>query len=63
MKKIIALLLAVVMILGLAACTAKPVETQAPEASATGALTVLENIWNMYGNAAALRWHVRHWWM
>ena len=80
MKKIISLVLAGVMMLGLAACGAKqpaettapvettvpvettapvettvPVETTAPEAeteapvASTGALAVLETIWNLYG--------------
>ena len=61
MKKIISLVLAGVMALSLAACgTSKPAETTAPEttapeaetqapAASTGSLTVLENIWNLYG--------------
>ena len=78
MKKIISLILAGVMVLGLAACGTKtPAETDAPETTApvetiapettvpaettapeaetqaptasTGAVAVLENIWNLYG--------------
>ena len=68
MKKIISLVLTGVMVLSLAACGEKPVETtpvttapaetaapetQAPEtqapAASTGAVAVLENIWNLYG--------------
>ena len=56
MKKIISLILAGVMVLGLAACgTEKPAETNAPETTAPAvtvesSLAVLEDIWALYGD-------------
>ena len=55
MKKIISLVLAGVMVLGLAACGTEkpvettPVETEAPAVSVESALAILENIWALYG--------------
>ena len=52
MKKIFAMILAVVMVLSMTACGGKNnTETTAPEATATvgSALEVLENIWAKYG--------------
>ena len=55
MKKIISLVLAGVMVLGLAACGTEkpvettPVETEAPPATVESALAILENIWGLYG--------------
>ena len=56
MKKIMSLILAGVMVLGLAACGTKaPAETNAPETTAPAvtvesSLAVLENIWALYGD-------------
>ena len=58
MKKMIALLLASVMVLSMAACTAAgngeteaPAENEAPAVNVPGsALEVLENIWAVYGD-------------
>ena len=56
MKKIISLILAGVMVLGLAACGTKaPAETNAPETTAPAvtvesSLAVLEDIWALYGD-------------
>ena len=59
MKKMISLLLAAVMVLSLAACSAAgngannetPADTEAPAVNVPGsALEVLENIWNAYGD-------------
>lgn len=53
MKKVIALILTLVMIMSLAACGGKeatPVETEPPVNVPASALEILENVWALYGD-------------
>ena len=49
MKKLIAMLLALVMVLALAACGSKPAQEQETEISAVSPLALLEQVWGLYG--------------